>query len=85
MGDQVKLGQLIGRCGFSGSTTESHLHFHLQDSPSFYDSAGLPVAFERVAIDGVEFCKARIQRGSRVENYSGTPKNTQSEHLLKHA
>lgn len=76
VGDKVKAGQLIGRCGFSGSTTEPHLHFHLQDSPSFFDSVGLPVSFERVAVAGAECRKARIQRGSWVENCSGKLKKT---------
>ena len=68
IGDKVKVGQLIGRCGFSGSTTEPHLHFHLQDTPSFYSSVGLPLRFENVAIDGVKFDKSVIQRGSVVNN-----------------
>ncbi|MYK87537.1 MAG: M23 family metallopeptidase [Acidobacteria bacterium] len=31
-GDRVTRGQVIGRCGHSGHSTEPHLHFHLQDS-----------------------------------------------------
>lgn len=68
VGDKVKAGQLIGKCGFSGSTTEPHLHFHLQDGPSFYTAAGLPLKFENVAIDGVKFDESIVQRGTVVNN-----------------
>ena len=32
-------GEKIGECGNSGRSTEAHLHFHVQDNPSFYVSA----------------------------------------------
>jgi murein DD-endopeptidase MepM/ murein hydrolase activator NlpD len=44
-GDKVKQGQVIGLCGNSGHSTEPHIHFHLQDSSSFWIAAGLPVRF----------------------------------------
>lgn len=68
VGDKVKAGQFIGKCGFSGSTTEPHLHFHLQDGPSFYSAVGLPLKFENLEIDGIKFDKATIQRGTVVNN-----------------
>jgi hypothetical protein len=45
-GDHVERGQLIGRCGSSGNSTEPHLHFHFQDHPNPYHGMGLPVAFD---------------------------------------
>ncbi len=68
VGDKVKTGQFIGKCGFSGSTTEPHLHFHLQDTPSFYRSVGLPLKFKNVMINGVKFDNSTIQRGTLVNN-----------------
>lgn len=47
-GDTVKRGQCVAYCGNSGNTSEPHLHFHLQDSMSFYTSAGLPIEFNGV-------------------------------------
>lgn len=44
-GDLVRRGQVIGRCGNSGHSTEPHLHFHVQDHESFFLGAGLPVMF----------------------------------------
>jgi hypothetical protein len=47
VGDMVKQGQEIGRCGHSGNSTEPHLHFQFQNGKSFYFSSGLPVKFSR--------------------------------------
>jgi murein DD-endopeptidase MepM/ murein hydrolase activator NlpD len=35
VGDIVKSGDVIARCGNSGYTTDPHLHFHVQDSSIF--------------------------------------------------
>ena len=34
-GDRVVAGEVIGRLGNSGNTTEPHLHLQVQDSPDF--------------------------------------------------
>ncbi|RCX17208.1 peptidase M23-like protein [Anaerobacterium chartisolvens] len=49
IGDIVKRGQVIARCGNSGNSSEPHLHFQLQDGPSFFSSAGLPIEFENIS------------------------------------
>lgn len=48
-GDSVRAGQLLGRVGNSGNTTEPHLHIHAQreglvDSPQ--SAEGVPMLFE---------------------------------------
>ncbi len=47
VGDTVRAGDEIGRCGNSGNTSGAHLHVHAQDQPSqSIDGAeGVPIAF----------------------------------------
>jgi len=69
VGDKVRQGQFLGLCGFSGNGTEPHLHFHLQDTESFYHSVGLPIKFNDLCIDGKQVKnECIIQRGTRVKH-----------------
>ena len=53
LGDKVKTGQTIGRCGNSGNTSEPHVHFHLQNKATFGSGAtGLPALFRNASVDG---------------------------------
>jgi len=61
-GDRVKQGQVIGHCGNSGNTSEPHLHYHLQNSPKFGNSEGLPAQFVNYVADG-----KRVERGEPVQ------------------
>ena len=47
-GDKVRQGDIIGKCGNSGNTSEPHLHFQLQTGKSFFASAGLPISFVNI-------------------------------------
>jgi murein DD-endopeptidase MepM/ murein hydrolase activator NlpD len=47
-GERVRRGQPLGRVGNSGNSSEPHLHFHLQDSPTPLSGIGLPLVFRRV-------------------------------------
>jgi hypothetical protein len=49
-GGRVAAGQQIGQCGHSGNSTEPHLHFHVQDTASFYYGMGLPVTFSDLVV-----------------------------------
>ncbi|MCW5911012.1 MAG: M23 family metallopeptidase [Cyclobacteriaceae bacterium] len=51
-GDVIVQGQIIGKCGHSGYSSEPHLHFHLQDRADFYTAKGLPVRFSNIFLDG---------------------------------
>ncbi|MFC6721223.1 M23 family metallopeptidase [Halobacteriaceae archaeon SHR40] len=49
-GQEVQRGEVVGRCGNSGNSTEPHLHFQLQDRPSFWFAAGLVPRFADTAV-----------------------------------
>ncbi|QYG92478.1 peptidoglycan DD-metalloendopeptidase family protein [Iamia sp. SCSIO 61187] len=44
-GQQVVVGDVVGRLGHSGNSTAPHLHFHLMDSPDPMRAHGIPCAF----------------------------------------
>ena len=48
----MRTGQLLGRCGNSGNTSEPHVHFHVQDGPTVFRAKGLPVEFSDYVADG---------------------------------
>lgn len=66
--DRVEQGQVIGRCGHSGHSSEPHLHFHLQDSADLFEGMGLPVAFSSVEVDGAAVPAAHLEAGQLVRN-----------------
>ena len=47
-GDKVQQGQVLALCGNSGNSSEPHLHFHLQDSGTLQDGAGITPYFTNV-------------------------------------
>jgi hypothetical protein len=44
-GDHVEQGQVIGRLGNSGDSTNPHLHVHMQAGPRVFGFDGLPMTF----------------------------------------
>lgn len=68
-GDTVKQGQIIGKCGHSGYSSEPHLHFHLQDKIDFYTARGLPIRFSNLKIDNQFQDKPSfIEAGNKIQN-----------------
>jgi hypothetical protein len=50
VGDRVKRGQLIGRCGNSGNSSEPHLHYHLQNTPIIQDGTGIKCYYQKMIV-----------------------------------
>ena len=67
-GDRVTRGQVLGRCGHTGNSTEPHLHFHLQDSADLFGGMGLPIRFSCLFVDGEPADQALLTAGSRVQS-----------------
>jgi murein DD-endopeptidase len=51
-GDRVRRGQVLAQLGFTGSSTEPHLHFHIADNPSPLLGEGLPFEFAEFRVHG---------------------------------
>ena len=84
VGEQVRVGQVIAKCGNTGNSSEPHVHFHVQDGTNFFTSAGIPICFKDIcvtrqegysnydshAIPEVPLSEKRMQisRGQRVKN-----------------
>lgn len=66
-GDPVKGGDLLGRCGNSGNSSEPHLHYHLQDSADFGQGRGLPAAFRAYLADGKLEERGEPVKGQTIE------------------
>jgi hypothetical protein len=49
-GDRVRTGQLLGRCGNSGNSTEPHLHFQLMDGACPDTAHGTPFTWRGVGV-----------------------------------
>jgi hypothetical protein len=52
VGDAVKVGDILGQVGNTGSSTEPHLHMHIDDRPSFLAGNGVPYEFTRGSESG---------------------------------
>jgi Peptidase family M23 len=52
-GERIRQNQVIGLLGNSGNTSAPHLHFGIQDGPSFTTSNSLPFEFDQYRLQGV--------------------------------
>ncbi|MCF2126704.1 M23 family metallopeptidase [Strepomyces sp. STD 3.1] len=49
-GDRVTAGQVLGRCGNSGNSTEPHVHFQLMDGPDPDTARGIPFTWHDIGV-----------------------------------
>jgi murein DD-endopeptidase MepM/ murein hydrolase activator NlpD len=54
IGDYVEAGQMLGRVGNSGNSSEPHVHLHLQDALTTYFAEGIPLYFSTYRRAGVD-------------------------------
>lgn len=73
VGQEVCRGEVLGRCGNSGNTSEPHVHFHVQDGKGVFASAGLPVAFQGITAAKHEGYQRLDPRSLPEERPVGTP------------
>ncbi|WP_338780342.1 M23 family metallopeptidase [Metabacillus sp. FJAT-52054] len=45
-GEKVKTGQILGKCGNSGNSTEAHIHFQVSSSPDIMTGKSIRIQFE---------------------------------------
>ena len=71
VGDQVTLGDFLGRVGNSGNSSEPHVHLHLQDSKWFYFGEGIPFYFHEYESGGGFVASGMPNGGKRGDLYVG--------------
>jgi hypothetical protein len=50
-GENVKQGDLLGRCGNSGNSSEPHLHFHIQNVENINIATGVKCYFDHILVN----------------------------------
>jgi murein DD-endopeptidase MepM/ murein hydrolase activator NlpD len=66
-GDEVQTGEVLGRCGNSGNSSEPHLHYHLQTTAILFGGEGLPAQFQNYMANGEAVTRGEPERGQTVE------------------
>jgi murein DD-endopeptidase MepM/ murein hydrolase activator NlpD len=51
-GQKIKQGQILGKCGNSGRSSEPHLHFHLQNGIDMNTATGIKCYFDKLNVNG---------------------------------
>ncbi len=71
VGDRVTAGQMLGRVGNSGNSSEPHVHLHLQDSTRPYFGEGIPFHFHGYRQAGRVIERGMPEGGRRDGRYRG--------------
>jgi Peptidase family M23 len=65
---RVRQGDLLGRCGNSGRSSEPHLHYHLQNATLNPRAEGLPAFFVDVSVDGGPPVHSEPRKGQTIRD-----------------
>ena len=65
-GQRVQAGEVVGRCGNSGNSSEPHLHYHLQTTAHPGRGEGLPPQFQGYTGDGRQVERGEPTRGQSI-------------------
>jgi murein DD-endopeptidase MepM/ murein hydrolase activator NlpD len=66
-GQAVRQGDVLARCGNSGTSTEPHLHYQLMNGRRYLKSFGLPAQFQSYLADGQRVSRGEPTRGQVIE------------------
>ena len=69
--DRVVVGQLLGRIGNSGNSSEPHVHLHLQDTTRPYFGEGIPFYFHQYQHGGRIIPRGMPEGGRTAGLYGG--------------
>lgn len=67
-GDMVAAGDLLGRCGNSGNSSEPHIHMHIQNTENINVAKGVKAYFNKIMVNRMLRNDYSPVRGERVKN-----------------
>ncbi|MGZ0710940.1 M23 family metallopeptidase (plasmid) [Coraliomargarita sp. W4R53] len=73
VGDRVRAGESIGRCGNSGNSSEPHVHAQLMDRPSLWTSQGVPMAFSAIRLGDTPQVVDALPKNDELMTAAGDP------------